>query len=135
MSEFYREEVAPVAGVSKKSSDENSIVSSSAWIGAQGVISMPIEEGPLASTLVRRLRAEAEASEEPSRKAVLLHEVGELEERVLKDELAAAREYLAAFNFDGNFREPLEALVRILERRRSLKNLGRVFESLNQAAD
>ena len=85
--------------------------------------------------MIERLRSEAEASDDPTRKAVLLHEAAELEERAAGDELGAAREYLAAFNLDAGFREPLEALIRILERRRSLKNLGRVLESLAKAAE
>ncbi len=87
------------------------------------------------SDMITRLRAEAEACEDPVRKAVLLHEAAELEERVAGDELGAAREYLAAFNLDNGFREPLEALVRILERRRSLKNLARVLDSMSKSAD
>lgn len=91
---------------------------------------------PAAGTdMIARLRREAEASEDPTRKAVLLHEAAELEERSAGDELGAAREYLAAFNLDSTFREPLEALVRILERRRSLKNLGRVLDSMSKAAE
>src|SRR5258708_31159406 len=85
--------------------------------------------------MVARVRAEADAAEDPTRKAVLLHEAAELEERAAGDELGAAREYLAAYNLDASFREPLEALVRILERRRSLKNLGRVLDSLSKAAE
>lgn len=85
--------------------------------------------------MISRLRAEAEACDDPTRKAVLLHEAAELEERSAGDELGAAREYLAAFNLDATFREPLEALVRILERRRSLKNLGRVLDSMSKAAE
>jgi len=90
---------------------------------------------PAGSDMITRLRREADACEDPTRKAVLLHEAAELEERSAGDELSAAREYLAAFNLDSTFREPLEALVRILEHRRSLKNLGRVLDSMSKAAD
>jgi tetratricopeptide (TPR) repeat protein len=90
---------------------------------------------PSGLAMIARLKAEAEASDDAGRKAVLLHEAAELEERTAGDELGAAREYLAAYNQDANFREPLEALLRILERRRSLKNLGRVLESLSKSAD
>lgn len=85
--------------------------------------------------MITRLRLEADACEDPTRKAVLLHEAAELEERAAGDDLGAAREYLAAFNLENTFREPLEALVRILERRRSLKNLGRVLDSLSKSAE
>ncbi|MGZ3450472.1 MAG: tetratricopeptide repeat protein [Polyangiales bacterium] len=85
--------------------------------------------------MISRLRAEATACEDPARKAILLHEAGELEERVAGDELGAAREFLAAYNIDASFREPLEALLRILERRRSLKNLARVLDSLSKSAE
>lgn len=92
--------------------------------------------GPAAAPdMITRLRAEAAACDDPARKAVLLHEAGELEERVAGDELGAAREFLAAYNLDASFREPLEALLRILERRRSLKNLGRVLDSLSKSAE
>ena len=53
---------------------------------------------------------------------------GEIEERI-GDEPGAARDYLAAFNADSTFREPLEGLVRLLERRRSFRNLGRVIDA------
>ncbi|MEO7093213.1 MAG: hypothetical protein ABI175_08180, partial [Polyangiales bacterium] len=97
----------------------------------------PVSGAPTAEgvDMVERLRTEAEETDDPGRRAVLLHEAAELEERAAGDELAAAREYLAAFNLDGGFREPLEALIRILEKRRSLKNLGRVLESLSKAAE
>jgi len=103
----------------------------------------PPAAGPSASAppsatgtdMIARLRLEADACEDPTRKAVLLHEAAELEERAAGDELGAARESLAAFNLENTFREPLEALVRILERRRSLKNLGRVLDSLSKAAE
>jgi hypothetical protein len=50
------------------------------------------------------------------------------------DEPAAARDYLAAFNADPVFREPLEGLVRLLEKRRSLKNLGKLVGALVRSA-
>jgi predicted Zn-dependent protease len=50
------------------------------------------------------------------------------------DEPAAARDYLAAFNADPAFREPLEALVRLLEKRRSVKNLGKLIDAMVRAA-
>jgi tetratricopeptide (TPR) repeat protein len=88
---------------------------------------------PDAQAMVERLRSEALESEK-ERKALLLHEAGELAERVTGDEVAAAKDYLSAYGADDTFCEPLEALVRILERRRSLRNLGRVLESLVKSA-
>ncbi len=81
-----------------------------------------------------RLRAEATEATEPARKGRLLYEVGEIEERG-GDEASAARDYLAAYNSDTEFREPLEGLVRLLERRRSTTNLGKLLEALVRAAE
>ncbi len=82
---------------------------------------------------VRRLRAELAASPDRSRQARLLAEIADLEERA-GDEPAAARDYLASYNADASFREPLEGLVRLLEKRRSLKNLGKLLDALARAA-
>ncbi len=82
---------------------------------------------------VRRLRAELAAATNPSRQARLLADVGDLEE-ILGDQPGAARDYLAAYNADSAFREPLEGLVRLLEKRRSLKNLGKLIDALVRAA-
>ncbi|MDP9150796.1 MAG: hypothetical protein M3O36_12770 [Myxococcota bacterium] len=81
----------------------------------------------------RRLRAELAAGTAPARQSRLLAEIAELEERG-GDEAAAARDYLAAYNADIGSKEPLEALVRLLEKRRSLRNLGRIVETLERAA-
>ena len=82
---------------------------------------------------MRRLRAEFSASQDRSRQARLLAEIADLEERA-GDEPAAARDYLAAYNADGGFREPIEGLVRLLEKRRSLKNLGKLLDALARVA-
>ncbi len=79
------------------------------------------------------LRSEISATQDKARQARLLGEAGEIAEGE-GDEPTAARDYLAAFNADPTFREPLEALVRLLERRRSLKNLGRVIDALVRGA-
>src|SRR5580704_8485601 len=86
-----------------------------------------------ADATVRRLRAEMSASTDKARQAKLLSEIGDLEERG-GDEPAAARDYLASYNADPTFREPLEGLVRLLEKRRSLKNLGKLVDALARAA-
>lgn len=82
---------------------------------------------------VKRLRAELSGTHDKVRQARLLTEIGEMEERA-GDEPGAARDYLAAFNAEPTFREPLEGLVRLLERRRSLKNLGKLVDALARAA-
>ena len=92
----------------------------------------PEAQGVLAET-VRRLRAEIAASTDAARQARLLTEIGELQERA-GDEPAATRDYLAAYSADPTFHEPLEGLVRLLEKRRSLRNLGRLVDALVAAA-
>src|ERR1700758_3150945 len=82
---------------------------------------------------IRRLRSELGATTDRGRQARLLASIADLEERA-GDEPAAARDYLAAFNADAAFREPLEGLVRLLEKRRSLKNLGKLVDALARAA-
>src|SRR5262245_21137892 len=80
------------------------------------------------------LRAEQATATDPQHKALLLHELGVVEERG-GDEMGAAREFLAAFNSFAQFREPLEGLVRLLERRKSVKNLPKLLDALLRAAD
>ncbi len=82
---------------------------------------------------IRRLRAEAASTDEPARQARLLSEMGEVEERA-GDDAAAARDYLAAYDADSTFREPLEGLARLLEKRPSLKTLARLFDALVDVA-
>jgi tetratricopeptide (TPR) repeat protein len=79
------------------------------------------------------LREELALATERPRKARLSYEIGEAQEKA-GDEPGAAREYLAAFNADPTFREPLEGLVRLLERRRSVKNLGKLLDALVRAS-
>ncbi len=87
------------------------------------------------TALIERLRGEIEVSAEgaDADKAYLMHEVGVLHE-VGGEEPLAARDYLAAYNSDAEFREPLEALVRILSRRRSFKNLGKLLDAMAKGA-
>jgi len=82
---------------------------------------------------VARLRSEQAASTTSLRAAVLLHEVGVLEE-ALGDEAAAARDQLAAVNVEPEFTEPLERLIAIIERRQSYKNLGKLLDRLVKVA-
>src|SRR5579862_3230664 len=79
------------------------------------------------------LRAELSATTEPSRQARLLADIADLEEQT-GDQPSAARDYLGAYNASPMFREPLEGLIRLLERRRSLKNLGKLIDALVRAA-
>ena len=80
-----------------------------------------------------RLQAEHDAASEDAARSVLLHEIASLFERS-GDDPGAARDYLAAFNADSEFREPLESLVALLHRRRSVKNLGKLLDALVRAA-
>lgn len=96
-------------------------------------------EGPAAQpegtvAPIDRLRAELAAIDDKAIQARLLHECGILLEKG-GEEPAAAKDFLAAFNSDPQFREPLEALVRILTRRKSVKNLGKLLDALTRAAD
>jgi len=91
--------------------------------------------GPAATSPVAiYLRAEQAAATDPQQKALLLHELGVVEERA-GDEMGAAREFLASFNSHAQFREPLEGLVRLLERRKSVKNLPKLLDALLRAAE
>jgi len=101
--------------------------------GASQLPPAPVETLEAITSAVGRLRAEVEATNDRARKARLLDEAGEIQERA-GDEPGAARDYLAAYNADTSFREPLEGLVRLLERRRSLANLGKLVEALVAAA-
>jgi len=94
---------------------------------------MPAGQAEDAAAYLNRLRSEHAAQEDKALQALLLHECGVLEEKY-GEEPSAARDYLAAFNADPQFREPLEALVRILTRRKSIKNLGKLLEALTRAS-
>jgi tetratricopeptide (TPR) repeat protein len=93
----------------------------------------PAEVSASLESTVRRLRAELAATQDRPRHSRLLTAIADLEERA-GDEPAAARDYLAAYNADSTFREPLEGLVRLLEKRRSLKNLGKLVDALVRVA-
>lgn len=75
------------------------------------------------------LRAEVEAGADRTRQAVLLYEIGHIVERDASNDAQAVREYLGAYNQDPQFRPPLFALLRLFERRRSFKNLARLYEA------
>jgi cellulose synthase operon protein C len=112
---------------------EPSALSALSYSGASQLPPAPIETIEAVAAAVSRLRAEVSATTDRARKARLLAEAGEIQERG-GDEPGAARDYLAAYNADTSFREPLEGLVRLLERRRSLSNLGKLIEALVASA-
>jgi tetratricopeptide (TPR) repeat protein len=91
------------------------------------------EDAATLAETVRRLRAEVAAATDPARQARLLVEIGECQERE-GDEPGATRDYLAAYAADPGYIEPLEGVVRLLEKRRSLRNLGRLVDGLVAAA-
>ncbi len=85
---------------------------------------------PGGAARIAALRAELEASgADRPRQAILQHEIGRIIEVSGGGEAMAVREYLGAYNLDPTFRPPLFELVRIFERRRSFKNLARLYEA------
>ncbi len=91
-------------------------------------------DAALFAATIERLRAEFEAHEEPAVRATLLHEIGVLEESS-GDEAGAARDLLSAVNIEPSFREPLERLITVIERRKSYKNLGKLLDRLVKVAE
>ena len=96
---------------------------------------------PLPDSLVSRMQEiahvladELGVAETRELKAMLQHEVAEVDERVRGDEPAAARGYLTAFNTRPSFRAPLDALIRLYTRRKSTANLTKLYETLVKAA-
>lgn len=123
-------------GVAAVASAEHDLVAPpppGAISGASQLPPAPVETIEAIAAAVGRLRSEVDATTDRARKARLLNEAGEIQE-LGGDEPGAARDYLAAYNADTSFREPLEGLVRLLERRRSLANLGKLVEALVAAA-
>src|SRR5687768_1418971 len=86
------------------------------------------------SSEIARLRAEHDATESAVIRALLLHEIGVLEE-LAGDTASAARDQLDAVNAEPEFREPLERLIQIVQKSGSSKNLGKLLERLAQVAD
>lgn len=93
----------------------------------------PAHDSAVVLATIARLRSEQGAAGNPAREAVLLHEIGVLEE-ALGDEAAAARDQLAAVNAEPEFTEPLERLIAIIERRQSYRNLGKLLDRLVKVA-
>jgi predicted Zn-dependent protease len=86
------------------------------------------------TSAIARLRAEHDGASDNKTRAILLHEIGVLEERV-GDETASLRSQLGALNSEPEFREPLERLIAIIERRQAHKKLGKLLERLVSVAD
>src|SRR5262245_50286245 len=86
-------------------------------------------EQALLETSLSWLQAELEHAELPDRKASLRHEIGILQELGGRDSVAV-RELLAAVNALPRFKEPLERLIALIERRRSFKNLPTLLDHL-----
>lgn len=93
----------------------------------------PTQDSAVVVSTIARLRAEQGASKANARQAVLLHEIGVLEE-ALGDEATAARDQLGAVNAEPEFTEPLERLIAIIERRQSYRNLGKLLDRLVKVA-
>jgi len=98
-----------------------------------GLSASSAQDSALVVATINRLRAEHDASTASARQAVLLHEIGVLEE-ALGDEAAAAKDQLAAVNVEPEFTEPLERLIAIIERRQSYRNLGKLLDRLVKVA-
>ena len=126
------EDAAP-SGADKPSKVEVEVPPPGAIQGALQLPPAPVDAIEAIAAAVARLRTEVAATTDKNRKSRLLNEAGEIQERA-GDEPGGARDYLAAYNADTSFREPLEGLVRLLERRRSLANLGKLVEALVAAA-
>ncbi|HPY18494.1 MAG TPA: tetratricopeptide repeat protein, partial [Polyangiaceae bacterium] len=76
---------------------------------------------------------EQEVATTDEQRALLFFESAVARERI-RDEAGAARDYLASYNANPAFREPIESLASLLERRKSFKNLGKLFDALVRAA-
>ena len=78
---------------------------------------------------VERLQLEHDATDSATGRAILLHEIALLQQ-VMGDEGAALQTELSATNEDPDFGESLEHLIRLVEERRSYKNLALLLERL-----
>lgn len=115
-------------------SDQPNPTESAADPGPRPVFALPeVLRGRLEG-VARQVHDELAVVEGRDLRALLQHEVAEAEERLRGDEPAAARAYLAAFNARPGFRPPLDALIRLYTRRRSVQNLTRLFDAMAKAA-
>jgi tetratricopeptide (TPR) repeat protein len=98
--------------------------------------SIPPVGQPLQQDVARRVKwlaDELAVADSKEQQALVAFECAVLREQG-RDEAGAAKDYLAAYNADPGFREPVEALASLLERRKSFKNLGRLLDALARAA-
>src|SRR5690348_9341247 len=92
-------------------------------------VSVPPSANDANAVRAHELRKEAEAVSERTSKAALLYEAASLSETALNQPAQAVNDYLAAYNHDNRFRLPLYALIRMFERKRSFKNLTRLYDT------
>lgn len=87
---------------------------------------------PIESTLAR-LHAALPLETDAAQQAVLHHEAALLEE-ARGDQAAAEREHSAALDVHPDFREPLEALIRLLRGNPAAEHLAKLLETLAEVA-
>jgi tetratricopeptide (TPR) repeat protein len=78
----------------------------------------------------RAVTEAAEACVDRAERALLLSEAADVDERVRGDELAAARNDLAAVNSAPKFRPPMDALLRMYLRRHNAANLLKLCDAM-----
>lgn len=83
---------------------------------------------------VSYLRAELDAVNDATQRALLHYEIALLYERI-RDDNAAAKELLLAVNTQSTLHEPLLHLVALIERRRSYVNLGKLLDRWGRIAE
>ncbi len=116
------------------SSDQLNPTGAAADPGPRAMFVLPDALRERLEGVARQLYDELSLAEGRDERALLQHECAEADERLRGDEPAAARGYLAAFNARPGFRPPLDALVRLYTRRRSVQNLARLFDAMAKAA-
>ncbi len=95
----------------------------------------PPEASAASKARLEALHAEAEAAASPELAAAWLHEAAALLERSGAPVGEVLQAYLGSFKKAPTFEPPLDALVRIMERRGALRNLQRVLAAGSKAAD
>lgn len=89
----------------------------------------PSPENEALIAAAARLQGELENIESGELRAMYLYELGLTLER-LGDDPSAVRHYKESYNSSPGFREPLEALIAVLRRRGTFKNLDRLLGEL-----